>query len=184
MEEIKNLSAEEISELLLNAGVKAATIEGLNFQRSEVPLKGIFASVGTVTAEIQGKDRTWAVINIIDKDKKHVGKVAFSRLFAGECVPLDKNDPSKGVKTFQIKKKDSAHMDKFMPTTARLNNLTEYGGSDTQIISNLLGKSYTAKVKEDCIVPDLNDLNHIRETEEEASQAVTTKSLHLFKVTS
>ena len=68
----------------------------------------------------------------------------------------------------------------FWLSTYRLNYLNKFGNSDVQIISNLIGKSYKATIKEDCVIPDLNDLNHNQETAKLASKAITTKNLHLI----
>lgn len=190
MEKIKRKSAQTIKDTLIKGGVNAKTVNGYEFERQEVPLKGIFADCKDVTIKVPNSDGkttsnvTYGAMIVVNEEGEEIGTVAISRLFQGICI----EDEDGNYKVFEIKNDASPNKGHYMIDSKRLNShLKQFGKSDLAILSDLIGREYHAKVMADQIIPNLaKDENGtvyaINAELEKAQKGFTKKDLHKFTI--
>lgn len=174
MTEIVALSVEQIVDAFKTAGVSEKRLNRLQRTNIQTPLKGTFSELIFLSFKTDaGVELKYPALSVTDKDGKVVGNVAVGTILQGESIGKARKISQNNTNGFAGKWFHATKPISLIP-----------GTSEAEQISNLIGRSYTAKQKPNTIIAkiaiDENNKPIFYETEDEAIAAVTNKDCYLF----
>jgi len=173
MDAIK-LSAEQVLEAYKSAGLSEKRLNRAQATNTQMPSSGKFQELGFSSfKDEKGVERKYPVLVVVNKDGKKIGNIAVGTIM---------QQVSTG-KARLIRNEKSDYFGQWFHAGKALN--TVEGMTEAEQVSNLLGKSFTAKEKKDCTIPKINIVDGkpvFYSDEATAVAAVENKDCYLINI--